>query len=118
MEAAAVAKRQGFEDEAAAIQSQVARWGLPKSAAEFDKALGGVAPPTPLVDAALLGYWPLDEGSGATAADASGRLGGRINGAAWTPGKFGSALRFDGANAVVDLPNTPELDRLQQGDYT
>ena len=118
MAAAAVARRKGFEDETAAIQSQVARWGLPKSAAEFDKALAGVALPKPLVDAALLGYWPLDEGSGTTTADASGKLVGRINGAVWTTGKFGSALRFDGANAVLDLPNTPELDRLQRGDYT
>jgi hypothetical protein len=118
MEAAAVAKRKGLEDDVAAARARVARWGMPKSAAEFEKALAGVALPKPLEDPALIAYWPMEEGSGKTTADVSGKIVGRIEGATWTTGKFGSALRFDGVNAYVEMPSTPELDRVQRGDYT
>lgn len=118
LEAAAVAKRKGFEEEVAALRARVALWGLPKYGADFDKALAGVSLPAPLTDPALVAYWPLDEGSGTTTNDSTGKLAGKIRGAAWTPGKFGSALRFDGVRACVELPNTSELDRLQTGSYT
>ncbi|HLY09880.1 MAG TPA: LamG domain-containing protein, partial [Planctomycetota bacterium] len=36
----------------------------------------------------------------------------------WTAGRSGSAVRLDGSGAHVELPNTPELDRLQGGSYT
>jgi hypothetical protein len=53
----------------------------------------------------LSAYWKLDETSGNTAADASGRgFGGTLrNGPAWVPGIRGGALRFDGGNDSVDL---------------
>ena len=118
MEAAAIAKRKGFEDEAAAIRDRVARWGIPKGLADFDQALAGVTLPRPLVDPDLVAYWPLDEGKGATTTDASGKLTGRLEGATWTAGKFGSALRFDGVNAFMEMPSTPDLDKIQRGTYT
>ena len=44
----------------------------------------------------------LDEGTGATAADASGSTNtGSIVGATWTTGRFGAALAFNGADARV-----------------
>src|SRR5690606_13450370 len=55
----------------------------------------------------LLGYWAFDEGSGLTAADASGNnyTGALTNGPAWnatTPYDLpGYSLSFNGANAYV-----------------
>ncbi len=56
-----------------------------------------------------VGYWPFDEGSGATTSDASGHgnNGTLINGATWTTGRYGGGLNFDGANDAVTIP--PEL---------
>lgn len=54
----------------------------------------------------LEAYWPLDDGSGSTAADATG-LGfdGTLSGGpAWIAGPFGGALAFDGADDDVAVP--------------
>jgi len=61
--------------------------------------LGGPA------EAALVGYWPFDAGSGGTAFDASsGGHNGTINGASWVTADplRGTALSFDG-NDYVDM---------------
>jgi serine/threonine-protein kinase len=116
---AAAAKRQGDEAAAAELRVKVARWGLPKDVSEFDQALATVSLPKPLADPALVGYWPLDEGSGRTARDASGKgHQATLVGAQWVPGKFGSGLRFGGQDSVMELPNSADLDRLQEGNYT
>lgn len=58
----------------------------------------------------LVGYWGFDEGSGLVAKDGSGAgLDGQIQGAVWTEGKRGSALRFDGKNSV-EVANHPSLE--------
>ena len=46
----------------------------------------------------LIGYWPLDEGSGTTAVDVSGNGhdGELIGDTSWTDGMFGGGLEFDG----------------------
>ena len=52
--------------------------------------------------AKLIGYWKLDENSGASTADSSGYgNNGIINGAVWTGGKSGAALSFDGIDDYV-----------------
>jgi len=53
----------------------------------------------------LIGYWPLDEGTGATAADMSGHGNGGVlvNGPTWVTGKIGSALNFNGTNQYVTM---------------
>ncbi|HEV3025924.1 MAG TPA: protein kinase, partial [Planctomycetota bacterium] len=118
-EQAATAKRDGDEATASELRGRVARWGLPKSISEFDQALAAVSLPKPLSDPALVGYWPLDEGSGQAAADASGKgHTATLAGTEWVPGKFGSGLRFDGAQSMMELPSSADLDRLQEGDYT
>jgi len=114
---AADAKRKGYEDEVAQLRSKILRWGLPKSLIEFDRSVAAVPLPKPLEDPALVGYWPLDEGTGTSATDSTGKLVGKITGAAWSPGKFGTALRFDGTGGMLELPNTPELNRVQAGNY-
>jgi len=56
------------------------------------------------------GIWHLDEGSGSIAGDSSGNNNnGTIYGAAWTAGKLGSALLFDG-NDNVSIPNSASLN--------
>jgi len=52
----------------------------------------------------LLGYWPLDEGSGTSTADLSGNgKTGTVSNATWTPGKAKNALDFNGSNAQVTI---------------
>jgi RHS repeat-associated protein len=55
--------------------------------------------------AGLVGYWPLEEGTGISTSDASGNGGtGTVNGAAWCPGALSpQALSFDGVNDYVQI---------------
>ena len=61
----------------------------------------------------IVGYWPLDEGVGDIAKDASGNGhdGKLINGPKWVDGKFGKALRFDGQQTYVEISSisTPPI---------
>ena len=64
-------------------------------------------PPPP---AGLVAYWPLEEGSGSTTADASGggRPGTLSGGTAWTAGRVGSgAVAFDGVNGRMTFTALP-----------
>jgi hypothetical protein len=59
--------------------------------------------------AGLVGYWPMDEGSGMVATDVSvsGKNGTLANGTLWTGGQVEpGALKFDGVNDRVDLPGS------------
>ena len=60
----------------------------------------------------LVAAYAFDTGSGTVAADASGNGNtGRVRGAKWTPrGRFGSAVRFDGAGETVRVPASASLD--------
>jgi len=59
-------------------------------------------------------YWDMDEGTGSLVNDQSGnRNRGAITGATWAQGKFGSALRFDGAS-YVDCGTNSNLDITNQ----
>lgn len=62
------------------------------------------------VTAGLYAYWPFDENTGTTVADASGngRDGTLGGGAAWVPGVSGSGMHFDGDDEHV-LLNLGEL---------
>jgi hypothetical protein len=59
----------------------------------------------------LVGWWKLDEGAGTIADDASGhRNTGKLSGGAeWGPGKLGRAIRLDGRDARVSIPDSPTL---------
>jgi hypothetical protein len=68
----------------------------------------------PDVDAGLRGpiaWWKLDEGTGPTAADASGNghTGTLQGGAVWAPGHSGSGISFDGMAALVDAGTSDAL---------
>ena len=60
----------------------------------------------------LVAAYGFEEGSGTTAADASGRGNtGTIANATWTPaGRFGKALSFNGTNSWVTIADAPSLD--------
>ena len=62
--------------------------------------------------AGLVAAYPFDEGSGTLAADTSGNgNAGEIIGATRTTrGRFGDALRFDGAGELVRVPASTSLD--------
>jgi len=54
--------------------------------------------------------WKMDEGSGSTAYDVTDNNNdGTISGAAWTTGKYGSALSFDGVDDYVDVADSSSL---------
>ncbi len=86
----------------------VVRYGnFPNTLAEFGREfMARVMPalsPQPLP--APLAYWKLDEGSGTVIGDSSGNnfTGTAKNGTAWTTGRSGSALLFDGVNDFADF---------------
>ncbi|MGD1047645.1 MAG: LamG-like jellyroll fold domain-containing protein [Candidatus Krumholzibacteriaceae bacterium] len=57
------------------------------------------------------GLWHFDENTGTTALDATANHNnGTIYGAAWTAGKFGYALRFNGTSDYVEMPDASSLD--------
>jgi len=66
-------------------------------------------------DAAMLGYWPLDETSGTNAPNlASGGTDGTLynmEDSDWVPGRFGNALAFDGNNEYVTAGTIPAIAR-------
>ena len=72
--------------------------------------------------AGLIGYWPLDEGTGGQVFDASGKgHTGTINGATWaTPGWDGrkSCLLFNGSSARVEVPHANDLRFAATAKYT
>jgi hypothetical protein len=73
---------------------------------DADKATPIQTPPTPPVAA-----YSFDAGEGTVAEDLSGEHEGTIEGPAWTKGKFGSALQFNGVEGEqVTVPDSNDLD--------
>lgn len=70
----------------------------------------------PELEKGLIGYWKFDEGTGDKAMDSSPfRNNGVLQfGPQWMEGKLGKALRFNGGNALVEIPHQDVLKRLDQ----
>ena len=71
---------------------------------------GGVAIQTPA--AAPVAAYPFDENEGTVAHDSSGNKNEgtfSAEGVSWAPGKYGSALQFDGANGCLSIPDSEVL---------
>src|SRR3989344_20842 len=52
----------------------------------------------------MVAYWPLNEGSGTTASDATGNGNtATLSGPFWTTGQISGALSFDGSNDTLNL---------------
>lgn len=84
----------------------------PDAAVVSDASFGSFedASSAPSLPDGLIGYWPFDEGDGGTAHDHSGHSHvGTINGASWTEGRYGGALRFDGVDDYVRVNPGPTL---------
>jgi Concanavalin A-like lectin/glucanases superfamily len=65
----------------------------------------------------LVGYWSFNEGGGTTATDFSGNenTGTLTGGPAWTSGKFGRALSFDGSNNIaISTPHGLNITSVTQ----
>jgi hypothetical protein len=71
---------------------------------------------TSAVQADLVGWWRLDEGSGTTAYDSSGNGndGTILGNPQWVPGKVGGALDFDGDGDYVNCGNDPIFDITEE----
>lgn len=67
----------------------------------------------------LAGWWPMANGSGATATDRSGKGGdGALTGApAWVGGKFGTGIEFDGSTQYMTV-TPPAAITAYQGNRT
>jgi hypothetical protein len=67
--------------------------------------------PAPANDPTLVAHWKFDDANGAAAVDSSGGgLNGSLrNGPAWTTGRIGGALSFNGTTQYVDVGSSPKL---------
>ncbi len=63
---------------------------------------------------ALISQWKFDENSGNTATDSKNNNNGTINNAQWTTGVNGGALKFNGSNSFVLIPNADNLNPVNQ----
>ncbi len=74
-------------------------------------SLGGA----PAADPSLLLWLPLDEGAGTLAADRSvNKLEAEMTNVQWAKGAFGTAVRFGGTDAFIELPPVPSLNGATQ----
>ena len=89
-----------WSDGGAQMHSIVVRATNQSYVATFQVNSGG-APP------GLAAAYAFNEGSGTTAADASGHglIGTLTNGGTWNAGRYGSAVQLDGTNDFVNLGN-------------
>jgi hypothetical protein len=94
----------------------------PPAEAEFKEMEAKAAEERPFVpaDPDLIAHWKFDEGTGTTAADSSGNghTATLKNGAGWTDGRIGGALLLVGDASYAAVPNSPDLDKVQEGDFT
>jgi hypothetical protein len=104
----------GFSEQSPRDDAAATIDGRDESATRGDASIDGSADgTTDSADAAvvepfpdsLVGYWPLDEGSGTTANDRSGKNnhGALKNAPMWTTGRRGGALSFDGVDQSVEV---------------
>ena len=82
---------------------------------------GGGSIPSDTLTRGLVGYWPMDEGSGGNVYDSSdyANNGSTTPGvlSTWTKGKVGGALSFDGTNDSVSVPSSSSF-AIGTGDFT
>ena len=90
---------------------------IPSSASWHNTQLAQVASALEGPGSGLVGWWKFDEGSGTTAADASGNgnNGTLVGGPTWTTAsKVGSgALQFDGVNDYITIPDSASISSIE-----
>lgn len=58
----------------------------------------------------LIAYWPFDEASGTIVSDVMGNAHGVYSSGKWETGIKGSAVKLDGLDARVEVPNSQQLN--------
>jgi hypothetical protein len=138
-EKALAAARSRNSAELEGIRERIAKWNLEEFRSDLEHELGRSiplpSPPTSPVepkippygeplrvqplgeadpDPGLVGLWRFDEGKGVLTADSSRNRNTAtlVNGAAWTGGKWGGGLAFNGTDSEVLVPATPSLADL------
>lgn len=67
--------------------------------------------PTP-TPSGLKAYWNFNENTGTIAQDSTGINTAYLKGATWAPGKYGSAVRFNGISDLVDAGSDSSLNLM------
>ena len=71
------------------------------------------------ITSGLVGYWPLDDGSGLDVTDTTGGNDGvLVNSPVWVDGRFGDALQFSGSFATDNRVDIPHSTALEPDDLT
>lgn len=76
----------------------------------YDGSATGTVGSVSITVMGIVGWWKLDDASGTNAVDSSDRANHGIlgtNGLAWTTGKFGGGLSFDGVAGSVSVASAP-----------
>ena len=77
----------------------------------FSTVVSVITPAPPAGPPGLVAGWSFDAGAGSVLADVSGNgNNGVVSGATWVPGKFGSALSFNGLSDVVQVASSASLN--------
>ena len=84
--------------------------GLMSAARSVTATFALTTPPPP--PGGLVAAWGFNDGTGTSARDSSanGNTGALVNGPAWTTGRYGGALLFDGSNDRVRVSDSSSLD--------
>jgi Concanavalin A-like lectin/glucanases superfamily len=79
-----------------------------------------VAQPGFAAEPELAGHWKLDDKEGGTVIDSSAAKnpGKIVAQPGRTTGKFGGAFTFNGKDSYVEIPNSKDLDQIQNGSYS
>ncbi len=95
----------------ATVTVTAAGGGITRTSAFTLTVNAATPPPPPPPSTGPVGWWKLDENTGLSAVDGSGsgNNGTLLNGPAWTAGRLGSALAFDGINDNVTIPHSTSL---------
>ena len=99
---------------------EVALWKRALSESEVSDLYSNGVPAASTLGIDLLGYWPMDEGSGDVAADATGNNNAQLyNEVEWLDdGERGSVLSFNGADAYADAGAETIPQLTQDSDFT
>jgi len=72
-------------------------------------AAGYVATYNVVQNPSLVAAYGFNEGAGSVLTDRTGKNNGTISGAKWVPGRYGSALSFNGTSDIVNITESPSL---------